>query len=90
MSEQSQNASPARRVSSPPPAKAKPTRQDQLRKLLRRKSGATLPQIKKAFGWQAHSARAAISRLNTSGETVERTSSAKGPVYHIASADAAK
>ena len=71
-------------------AKLKPTRQDQLRKLLRRKSGARLPQIKKAFGWQAHSARAAISRLNTSGETVERTSSAKGPVYRIASADAAK
>ena len=70
--------------------KLKPTRQDQLRKLLRRKSGATIPQIKKAFGWQAHTARAAISRLNTSGETVERTSSAKGPVYRIASKDAAK
>jgi hypothetical protein len=90
MSEQSQNASPARRVSSPPPAKAKPTRQDQLRKLLSRKSGATIPQLEKTFGWQAHTARAAISRLKTDGESVERTSSAKGPVYRIASADAAK
>ena len=90
MSKQSQNASPARRVSSPPPAKAKPTRQDQLRKLLRRESGATIPQLEKTFGWQAHTARAAISRLSTGGETVERTSSAKGPVYRIASADAAK
>ena len=76
--------------STPAQKKSSPTRQDQLRKLLRRKSGVTIAQIERIFGWQAHSARAAISRLRTGGEVVERTSSAKGPVYRITEADAAK
>jgi len=34
--------------------KAKPKRQEQLAKLLSCKSGATIAQIHKAFGWQPH------------------------------------
>ena len=38
------------------------TRQQQLTKLLRRKSGASVAQMQKAFGWQPHTARAAAPR----------------------------
>ena len=66
------------------------TREEQLSKLLCRRSGATLVQVQKKFGWQPHTARAVISRLRSGGTTVERTSSAKGSVYRIATAGTAK
>ncbi len=47
---------------------ANTTRPAQLRKLLTRKSGATIAQIQSAFGWQPHTARAAISGLRKAGE----------------------
>ena len=59
------------------------TRRDQLTKLLGRKSGASIAQIQKAFGWQPHTARAAISTLRKSGASVERTITEKGSVYRI-------
>ncbi len=62
---------------------AKPTRQQQLTKLLGRKSGATIAQLQKAFGWQPHTARAAISTLRKAGFPVERADADKGPVYRI-------
>ena len=40
--------------------KAKPERQEQLSKLLNRKSGATILQIQSAFGWQPYTARAGL------------------------------
>lgn len=63
------------------------TKQDRLIGLLRRKEGASIREISKAIGWQAHSVRGAISgalkkklRLKvTSGEVKER-----GRVYRIA------
>ncbi|MEM8980845.1 MAG: DUF3489 domain-containing protein [Pseudomonadota bacterium] len=61
----------------------KRTRRDQLAKMLGRKSGASIAQIQKAFGWQPHTARAAISTLRKSGAPVERTMTEKGSVYRI-------
>ena len=63
--------------------KARPARKEQLTKLLSRKTGATIPQIEKAFGWQPHTARAAISTLRKAGFPVERTDTDKGAVYRI-------
>lgn len=65
------------------------TRPAQLRKLLTRKSGATIIQIQKSFGWQPHTARAAISGLRKEGEVVDRSETGKGSVYRIASSDVA-
>ena len=42
-----------------------------LRKLLARRTGTTVVQIQKQLGWQPHTIRAAISRLRSSGVTVE-------------------
>jgi len=59
----------------------KHTRREQLTKLLNRKSGASITQIQKAFGWQPHTARAEISTLRKEGTPVERTDTDKGAVY---------
>ncbi|MEM7006688.1 MAG: DUF3489 domain-containing protein [Pseudomonadota bacterium] len=64
-------------------SRAKTRRQQQLSKLLSRKSGASIAQIQDAFGWQPHSARAAISMLRKTGALVERTGTEKGAVYRI-------
>ena len=68
-------------------AKPKQTREEQLRKLLTRKSRATIAQIQNALGWQPHTARAAISRLRKAGAEIERQVSDKGSVYRIVSAE---
>lgn len=62
-------------------ARTKPTRREQLAKLLNRKSGASITQKQKAFGWQPHTARAAISKLRKGGTLIERTDTDKGAVY---------
>lgn len=67
------------------PKNANTTRAVQLRKLLGRKSGATIAQMQAVFGWQPHTARAAVSGLRKRGETVERSDTARGSVYHITS-----
>lgn len=59
------------------------TRQQELAKLLTRRSGATITQIQTSFGWQPHTARAAISTLRKSGAAVERTVTEKGSVYRM-------
>ena len=65
--------------------KTKPKRQEQLAKLLNRKSGATILQIQRAFGWQPHTARAALSMLRKAGTAIERSDTDKGSVYRIVS-----
>ena len=77
------NESNAVSAGTPTKAKPKPTRETQLRRLLARKSGATIAQIQKAMGWQPHTARAAISRLRKTGTAIERQDSDKGSVYRI-------
>lgn len=45
------------------PRKASNTVRDEVVKMLSRAGGATLPELMKAFGWQAHSVRGFISVL---------------------------
>lgn len=68
----------------------KGTRQAQLVALLQRKSGATIEQIGQRLGWQAHTARAALTGVRKRGYTVERiTKDGKASCYLIrAMADA--
>ena len=70
--------------SGPKTSRARLTRQRQLAKLLERKSGATVPQIQTAFGWQPQTARAAISTLRKAGFTMARTDTDNGAVHRIA------
>ncbi len=63
-------------------ARTKPTLREQLTKLLNRKSGASIAQIQKAFGWQPRTARVAISTLRKREIRIERTDTDKGAVYH--------
>jgi uncharacterized protein DUF3489 len=72
-----------RKADKPESAKKKTTRHAQLRKLLSRKTGASVAQIQKAFGWQPHTARAAISAQRKAGRDVTRSDTDKGPVYRI-------
>ena len=73
----------------PKPAGGKATRSEQLHKLLARKSGVTLAQLQKTFGWQPHAARAAISAQRKAGYQIERSDSDKGSVYRVVRADTA-
>ena len=59
------------------------TRQKQLYKLLTRKSGVTIAQLQKTFGWQPHTTRAAISAQRKAGCVVDRAETDKGSVYRI-------
>ncbi len=70
-------------ITIPKPKRERPTRSDQLRKLLARRSGATIAQLQTAFDWQPHTARAAISNQRKAGHTIERQESAKGSVYRL-------
>jgi len=54
-----------------------------LTKALGRKLGVTIAQLEKSFGWQPHTARAAISRLRKEGLCVQRSDGDKGAVYRI-------
>ena len=54
-----------------PTAKTKKAR---ILALLKRKSGATIAQIAKVTGWQAHTIRAALTRLRQQGIEIERNS----------------
>ena len=65
-------------------ARVKATRPEQLTRLLNRKSGASIAQIQQAFGWQPHTARAALSTLRKAGAVIERSDTDKGAVYRIA------
>ncbi len=71
----------------PMPAGDRATRSAQLHKLLARKSGVTLAQLQKAFGWQPHTARAAISAQRKAGFQIERRDSDKGSIYRIIKTD---
>ena len=49
------------------------TKTEKVKALLQRPAGATLDAICKATGWQAHSARAALSGLRKAGHRIERS-----------------
>lgn len=73
---------PTTNKSAKPKAKTA-SRSTELRKRLRRKSGATVTELQEVFGWQPHSVRAAISGLRKAGDTVERFESPRGSAYRI-------
>jgi hypothetical protein len=67
--------------------KSRETKIGTVTRMLTRPSGATLAALCKATGWQAHSARAALSRLRKAGHVIERSPAegAKGgAVWRIA------
>jgi hypothetical protein len=69
--------------------KSKATKIGNVTRMLTRPQGASLEAICKATGWQAHSARAALSGLRKAGHRIERTPAdgAKGgSVYRIVNA----
>ncbi|MEW9921955.1 DUF3489 domain-containing protein [Marimonas sp. MJW-29] len=71
------------KTANPKTVAKEPTRQAQLHRLLSRKSGVTIAQLQKTFGWQPHTARAAISAQRKAGRVVARTVTDKGSVYRI-------
>ena len=58
----------------------------QILTLLKRKSGATLDQLAKATGWQAHSIRAALTRLRQAGIAIQKTGKGKTGRYRVSDA----
>jgi predicted ArsR family transcriptional regulator len=63
------------------------SKSDTLRRLLSRRHGATVAQIQKQLGWQPHTVRAAISRLRSSGLSIDFDRSGKVARYRAASGD---
>ena len=71
---------PAQEISARPVPEPKT---EMLRKLLARRTGATVVQIQKQLAWQPHRIRAAISRLRSSGVVVELDRSGRVARYRI-------
>jgi biotin operon repressor len=61
----------------------RPTKASRLRRMLRRKGGVSIEVLQEDLGWQAHTVRAAISRLRKGGETVVCQQGKNGAVYRI-------
>jgi predicted ArsR family transcriptional regulator len=61
------------------------TKVEILRRLLSRQNGATVVQVQNQLGWQPHTVRAAISRLRSSGLSVELDQSGKAARYRVVS-----
>jgi Tfp pilus assembly protein PilX len=63
------------------------TKIERVRTMLQSPKGATLQAICKVTGWQAHSARAALSGLRKAGYTIAREAAGEdksgGSVYRI-------
>ena len=64
-----------------PPKMIPPSKIETLRKLLSRRNGPALAQLQKQLGWQPHTIRAAISRLRSTGTTVEMDQAGKATRY---------
>ena len=59
----------------------KPARRTKIHKCLarlQRSNGASIAELRKLTGWQAHSVRAALSGLRRKGHEVQRGKNAKG------------
>ncbi len=53
-----------------------------LRRMVERKSGATVAALMEVTGWQAHSVRAALSGLRKDGLAVDRRKTRKGETIY--------
>jgi len=71
-------------VAAPRPPKPSTTKKARLEKLIRRRQGASLETLMTELDWQAHTIRAAISRLKKDGSEIVLDRAAKTPVYRIA------
>jgi hypothetical protein len=63
------------------PMQRKPTKADQLLKLLARSKGATVVEIEAQLSWQPHPIRAATSRLRAAGSDIKLERSGKTARY---------
>ena len=63
------------------------TKSEDLCKLLSRRNGATAAQVQKQMGWQPHTVRAAISRLRTTGLSVDLDRSGRVARYRLVSGE---
>jgi hypothetical protein len=79
----SDEATPARRAADATDRPAG-SKRDQLRRRLEREGGASLKDLERAFGWQPHTLRAAISGLRKAGHDVQRENGDNGAIYRIA------
>jgi len=63
----------------------RPTKQQRMIDMLRRPEGATIPQLSKAFGWEPHTVRGAISGAlkKKLGLRVVSEKAERGRVYRI-------
>ncbi|WP_050931532.1 DUF3489 domain-containing protein [Aestuariivita boseongensis] len=59
------------------------SKSDTLHQLLSRRNGATVAQLQNQLGWQPHTVRAAISRLRSSGVSIELDRSGKFARYRV-------
>jgi Protein of unknown function (DUF3489) len=67
--------------------KPEPSKSDTVKKLLSRKTGATIEELGAATNWQPHSVRAFLSGLRKKGATIVREESRNGAkAYRIAKA----
>lgn len=62
------------------------SKKDRLEALIRRRQGASLETLVAELGWQAHTVRAAVSRLKKEGTEIALDRSGKTPVYRIGTA----
>ena len=65
-----------------------PTKQSQVLKMLRSEGGVPLAAIVAATGWQAHTARAALTGLRKQGHAIERSKVVGETRYAITAAAA--
>ena len=63
--------------------RAPKTKKAQILTLLRRKRGASIRDLTRRTGWQAHSVRAALTGLRKCGAIIERRSERAGSRYRI-------
>jgi DNA-binding transcriptional regulator PaaX len=73
-----------------PTAERSQTKLEMVHALLAKSEGASLATICAATGWQAHSARAALSGLRKAGYTLERSQDPAGSIYRITAAPKVK
>ena len=72
------NSTTTRTARSKPATGSRPTKKDQLIKLLGTKSGADIKSLSETLGWQQHTTRAAMSGLRKAGYEVAGEKPAKG------------
>lgn len=67
---------------------ARKTKSTTVNRLLRRDKGATLAEIEKATGWQAHSCRAFLTGVRKTGVTLAKEARADGKIAYRVTAEA--